>query len=309
MEFKRNKILSSYPWLKDKELPFVISADYDGLICASFLHHHFKWKLSGYYNFSSLWISENIRNNIDDLIWVDLNILSKKGKAIGGHIVSIDGEFPKGFKSSCNPNILANLNANNFELKFPFSTLIFLLWLFDIEIEKDLLARLLVLHSDSSWLKYQEYKHNANQWCDYLKKYNWRWLFQKVNSSTFERRIDEILYPELKKIGAVSSLSKLTSKKLNIKSRQFQFNPDWDEDVILNLFKLFGNKLKWTPPELPIIKYRLEGHRKKIELQDVKKYGLSSFLKSNNVFSYAITSPDTFNFTTFNKNYTYLKKS
>ena len=136
--------------------------------------------------------------------------------------------------------------------------------MFDIEIEKDLLARLLVLHSDSSWLKYQEYKHNANQWCDYLKKYNWRWLFQKVNSSTFERRIDEILYPELKKIGAVSSLSKLTSKKLNIKSRQFQFNPDWDEDVILNLFKLFGNKLKWTPPELPIIKHRLEGHRKKL---------------------------------------------
>ena len=302
MEFQRKKILSTYPWLVHKKLPFIISADYDGLICASFLHHHLGWELAGYYNLTSLWLSEKARKNSDNLIWVDLNILSTQGRAIGGHIVSPNGEFPKGFKSSCNPNIMANLNADRFKDKFPFSTLIFLLWLHDIQIEKELLARMLVLHSDASWLKYQEYGDNVNKWISGLENYDWKWLFQKANSVTFEKRIDEILYPELKKIGAVSGLSKLSSKRLNIKSRQFQFNPDWDEDIILNLFRLFGNKLKWTPPSLPQISHRIDGTREKISLSKVKEIGLSKFLKDNNIFSYAIPSPRIFNYTSFGNN-------
>ena len=302
MEFQRKKILSTYPWLVHKKLPFIISADYDGLICASFLHHHLGWELAGYYNLTSLWLSEKAKKNSDNLIWVDLNILSTQGRAIGGHIVSPNGEFPKGFKSSCNPNIMANLNADRFKDKFPFSTLIFLLWLHDIQIEKELLARMLVLHSDASWLKYQEYGDNVNKWISGLENYDWKWLFQKANSVTFEKRIDEILYPELKKIGAVSGLSKLSSKRLNIKSRQFQFNPDWDEDIILNLFRLFGNKLKWTPPSLPQINHRIDGTREKISLSKVKEIGLSKFLKDNNIFSYAIPSPRIFNYTSFGNN-------
>ena len=302
MEFKRNKILSTYPWLQERDLPFIISADYDGLICASFLHHHLDWELTGYYNLSSLWISEEAKKKSKNLIWVDLNILSTQGRAIGGHIVSLNGELPYGFKSSCNPNIIANLNANKFKDKFPFSTLIFLLWLHDIQIEKELLARMLVLHSDASWLKYQEYGENVNKWFNGLENYDWKWLFQKVNSITFEKRIDEILYPELKKIGAVSGLSKLSSKKLNIKSRQFQFNADWDEDIILNLFRLFGNTLKWTPPHLPQISHRIDGKRQKIALSKVKELGFSNFLKTNNIFSYAIPSPRILNYTSFGSN-------
>jgi hypothetical protein len=302
VEFQRKKILSTYPWLVHKKLPFIISADYDGLICASFLHHHLGWELAGYYNLTSLWLSEKAKKNSDNLIWVDLNILSTQGRAIGGHIVSPNGEFPKGFKSSCNPNIMANLNADRFKDKFPFSTLIFLLWLHDIQIEKELLARMLVLHSDASWLKYQEYGDNVNKWISGLENYDWKWLFQKANSVTFEKRIDEILYPELKKIGAVSGLSKLSSKRLNIKSRQFQFNPDWDEDIILNLFRLFGNKLKWTPPSLPQISHRIDGTREKIALSKIKEIGLSKFLKDNNIFSYAIPSPRIFNYTSFGNN-------
>jgi hypothetical protein len=302
VEFQRKKILSTYPWLVHKKLPFIISADYDGLICASFLHHHLGWELAGYYNLTSLWLSEKAKKNSDNLIWVDLNILSTQGRAIGGHIVSPNGEFPKGFKSSCNPNIMANLNADRFKDKFPFSTLIFLLWLHDIQIEKELLARMLVLHSDATWLKYQEYGENVNKWFSGLENYDWKWLFQKANSVTFEKRIDEILYPELKKIGAVSGLSKLSSKRLNIKSRQFQFNPDWDEDIILNLFRLFGNKLKWTPPSLPQISHRIDGTREKIALSKIKEIGLSKFLKDNNIFSYAIPSPRIFNYTSFGNN-------
>ncbi len=301
MQFSRKKVLSAYPWLAKKKLPFIISADYDGLICASFLHHFFKWELVGYYNLESLWLSKKAKEKRDNLIWVDLNILPRQGRAIGGHIISLNGEIPRGFKSSCNPNIMAGLNAEQFTDKFPFSTLIFLLWLHDIQIEKDLLARLLVLHSDATWLKIQEYPQNTKKWIESLSDYNWEWLFKKVDSYTFEKRIDEILYPELNEMGAVSGYSKLSSKKMKIKSREFKFNPDWDEDVALNLFNLFGNALKWTPPALPKIESRIDGIRTKISIDKVLSTGLSQFLKSHHVFSYAIPSPKIFNYTSFGK--------
>ena len=301
MIFNRNKLFSSFPWLKKKNLPMIVSADYDGLICASFLHHHLNWNLEGYYDLSSIWVSKKGIQSKKDLIWVDLNILPNQGRAIGGHIISISGEIPKGFQSSCNPNILAGITASEFHRKFSFSTLIYLLWLHNIEIKPDLQARLLVLHSDASWLKFQNYTENCTFWQDALTDYNWKWLFQKVNTQTFEKRIDEQLYPLLHKMDAISDKSKLKSTHLNIHSKQYQFNPDWDEDVILQLFNLFGKALGWTPPVLPHIIKSINGHRQKAPLALIKHTGLLNFLKENNVFSYAIPSPRILNFTSFGK--------
>ena len=72
---------------------------------------------------------------------------------------------------------------------------------------------------------------------------------------------------------------------MNIQSKQLQINPDWDEDIVLNLFDLFGNQMGWTPPQLPKITKCIKGVRKKISLHDVKKLGLSQFLIDNSVFS------------------------
>ena len=73
--------------------------------------------------------------NKKDLIWVDLNILPKSGKSLGGHIVSLNEDTPDGFTTSCNPNVLIQLNNTNFKDKFPFSTLIFLLWIYNKKID------------------------------------------------------------------------------------------------------------------------------------------------------------------------------
>ena len=90
MIFQRNKLFSKFPWLKQKHLPMIVSADYDGLICASFLHHHLNWQLEGYYDLTSIWVSEKGMQEKKNLVWVDLNILPKQGKTIGGHIISMD---------------------------------------------------------------------------------------------------------------------------------------------------------------------------------------------------------------------------
>ena len=299
MVFKQNEMFSQFPWIREKNLSMIISADYDGLICASLLHHHLNWQLEGYYDLNTIWITEKGIQEKQNLIWVDLNILPKQGKAIGGHIVSISGDISPGFQSSCNPNILAKITAREFQRKFPFSTLIYLLWLHNIEINNDVLARLLVLHSDATWLKYQQYPENSKYWEKLLPDYNWKGLFNGVNTKGFERRIDEDLYPLFQSMQAISGKSKLRSKHLNICSKQFQFNPDWDEDVILTLINLLGDTLGWTPPPIPSSLKSINGNRKKVPLALTKEIGISQFLKDNRVFSYAIPSPRIFNFTSF----------
>ena len=194
------------------------------------------------------------------------------------------------------PKVLGGIVSKK---KFPFSTLIYLLWLHNVEIKKDLLARLLVLHSDAAWLKYQHYRDNCKHWQKYLDDYNWKWLFQWVNTKTFEKRIDKELYPLLQTMQAVSGKSKLKSNHLNINSKQYQFNPDWDEDIILQLFNLFAKTIGWTPPNLPSISKSIKGTRQKAPLALIKQIGLTHFLKEKRVFSYAIPSPRIFNFTTF----------
>ena len=86
MVFQRNKLFSRFPWLKGKKLPMIVSADYDGLICASFLHHYLNWKLVGYYDLNTIWISEdgikekqNLTDEIKDCIQKTIN---PKGVAV-----------------------------------------------------------------------------------------------------------------------------------------------------------------------------------------------------------------------------------
>ena len=162
MEISRKDIITQFPWINEKNLHFIISSDYDGLICASFLHHHLNWKLAGYYNLETLWLSDSAIQNKSELIWVDLNILPTQGRTIGGHIVSIDDEIPKGFQTSCNPNILLKLTDKEFYQKFPFSTLLLLMWIHKIYPPNELVSKLLSLHADAVWLKCQHYSDNVS---------------------------------------------------------------------------------------------------------------------------------------------------
>jgi len=114
-------------------------------------------------------------------------------------------------------------------------------------------------------------------------------------------KVDQYLYPKLIHIGAISGFSRLVSNNLKIKSRECKFNPDWDGDIILKLFNLFAQNLKWTPPENPKIEQRIEGERFKFPLEHVKRIGLNKFIKQNNILSYAITNPNSFNYTVFKK--------
>ena len=299
MNFNQKDIFHKFSWLNEKNHKFIISADYDGLICAAFLHHYLNWELEGYYDFENIWISKEGIENKSDLIWVDLNILPSQGRAIGGHIITLDGAIPNGFKTSCNPNILAGISSQIFQYKYPFSTILFLFWLHKIVIPHDNFIKSILLHADAVWLKMQQYPKNTENWSEILSNFDWDYLIDFANSKIIEEVFDQKLYPYLIEMGAVSGKSKLQSKQRNIHSKEYKFNPDWDEDVILALLNLFADNFQWTPPKIPIIQKCITGERNKIPLSTVKKVGISKILTEHNVFSYAIPSPKIFNFTSF----------
>ena len=300
MIINRENIFKKFKWLKNKNNKFIISSDYDGLICASFLSHYLDWELAGYYNMEKIWLSQKALKHKKDLIWVDLNIVPKQGKAIGGHIAIYEKQLPSGLKTSCNLNILNELSQNHFDKKFPFSTLLFLSWLFKKPIPKNKIGNFLILHSDCTWMKIQKYSSNVTSWKNLLVDYDWDSLINQSNSISFEKNIDQHFYPLLSMYGAHTAFSKLTSKHLGIKSRECIINPDWDEDIILNLFDLFAEHLLWDPPTLPAISTIVKGEKFSIPLSKIKKVGLNKLIQNKKIFSYAITSPKTLKYTVFN---------
>ena len=300
MKIKRLEIIKKFPWLKEKKCQYIISSSYDGLICASFLNHFLNWELVGYYDFESVWISEKAKKNKKETIWVDLNILPIQGRALGGHIVAYDNEIPKGFDSSCNPNILVKLSSKDFQYKYPFSTIIFLMWLHNKQIIDNDDARFALLHADDVWLKFQKYNSNCKLWKNTLANYNWDNLFNNVNTKNFEKKVDQKYYPFFKSNNFFNQTGKIKSSYYNIISKQLWLNPDWEENIILNLFDYFGKVFEWTPPRLPIIDHRIDGVKDKIELIKIKEKGINHFIKKNKVFSYAITSTRTLSYTIFN---------
>ena len=74
MQINRKNIFKRYKWLNEKKRHFIISADYDGLICASFLNHYLDWNLSGFYDFNSIWLSKEAIDNKKDLAEIPDNI-------------------------------------------------------------------------------------------------------------------------------------------------------------------------------------------------------------------------------------------
>ena len=59
MILNRENIINKYPWINERGHQFIISSDYDGIICASLLNHFKGWELVGYYDMESIWISDN----------------------------------------------------------------------------------------------------------------------------------------------------------------------------------------------------------------------------------------------------------
>jgi hypothetical protein len=293
----RKTVIRSHPWLLDRDLPMIISTDEDGLLSAAFMHHHLGWKIAGYYDYNTLWLSQQARDQQEQLVWLDLDILSPDSRALGHHVLTLSSSIHETLDQICNPNLLAGIGVDRFTSKYPFSTIMFVLWIHNVALRRDLMARLLVLHADSTWLNVQCYSENCKEWEQQLPDYDWRWLFQKIDTEVFETRMNERLLSKIKNLRGYVEDHQLRSRHLSIPGGQIKFNPDWDIDIALGYLRIVGTHLKWSPPSLPDIIEGIEGKHTVMKLPKNADDDLPHQLQKQGIFSYAFTHHDTLNFT------------
>ena len=278
----------------------VISTGLDGLLAAAFLHHYLEWQVAGYYNGASLWLSDQALENREGLIWVDLDICRPKSRSIGHHILSPTGNIPSTLAQNCNPNLLAGIGADSPARRYPYSTIIFLLWLHNIPVQRNLVARLLVLHAKAVWMNLQREAGNCIQWQERLPGYDWAWLFSKVDTELFERRLRDQLYAPLQHLVSLEMSGRGRSRHLQLRNGQFSFNPDWDEDVILKLGGFIGTHLKWSPPHPPVLTRRIDAQLQTASLESFRDEDFPTSLVHRGVFSYTISPRNKVNFALIN---------
>lgn len=173
-DVSRQQVFRMFPWLTEKNLPMVTHNDFDGMLTALILHHVNGWKWVGVYDLKSIHLNQEMADLPKDCIFVDLDVSHKDFRSIGHHIL---GDEENG---SLNLNKLFGVDATNFSSKYPLSTAIFLMWLYDLRFE-DLspLAQTFLVHSDNVWQNYERYTENVENWLKHLGLYSVLQFFKR----------------------------------------------------------------------------------------------------------------------------------
>ena len=297
----RKDIFKRHPWLRDRQRPTIIFPGLDGMLSAAFLHHHLGWRVTGYFENQTLWLSPAAREEWNRLVWVDLDACRPGSRSIGHGVLALSEKVPAALKQCCNPNLLAGMGADRIATRYPFSTILFLLWLHDVPVRKSLVARLLVLAAGSVWINLRQDRENCLQWRERFPGYDWNWPFTLVEKELFERRMRDQLLAPLERLTGRPADGPVDNSRLGLPGLNLQFNPDWEEDLFLKVSAFAGTHLKWSPPRPPAISERIEGQRQTMALAEATRRNFPGNLIGKGAISYELTGADSLNFTAFPK--------
>jgi len=198
-----------------------------------------------------------------------------------------------------NPNLEMGICRQNFTKKYPFSTFVFLLWLFQFEKPLSETAISLFLHSDSVWINAQSYPKNIQRWLDWMPFPLLENALKKVDSSRFEQTIKNHLLRKFDAIQWNRKTGQKRSKYLLLETTQLQMNPDWDMVEIRKLFQFIARSFEWKNPSVPQTFRKIKGARCSAKTETIlqRHSDFSDWIAKESVFSYALPSFRTINFT------------
>lgn len=171
-------------WLRTRNRKMVISSDLDGILSGMLLSWLWGWKLVGFYDAKKLWLLEPFgktwRNG--EIAFVDHDINLRNVPSVGHHILQHSStlrslEHSATDTKSVNPNLLLDFTFLDFNHKYPFGTIHFLLCCYNAwkdlklyKIPKDFVP--LLLHVDSALKNAVLYQSNALDWLRWLGEVN-----------------------------------------------------------------------------------------------------------------------------------------
>lgn len=194
-------ILQKYPWITKENQNLIISPDSDGFLSALLLMNFFNAKVVGYYDCKIMLCKQDV--NPKDCTFVDLDIFCKDIKSVGHHMVCYNkNKKPDNWHHYDNCIQLNNLRdfdcQHNFQQKYPFATIHFLLSLLEnvknIEISSEAIVPL--LFSDGVCNNLFGYPENCLEWFTWLKANEngsllYDVFYKELPFSTVMSRMDE----------------------------------------------------------------------------------------------------------------------
>ena len=170
-------IIKRYPWIKSQNQKLIISPDSDGFLSALLLMNYFNAEVVGYYDCKVMVCEKNV--DPCDCTFVDLDIFCKDIKSVGHHMVCFNtNKKPDNWYHYDNCIQLNNLRnfdcQHNFQQKYPFATIHFLLSLLETvkPIEIGPKAIIPLLFSDGVCNNLFGYPENCLEWFQWLKADN-----------------------------------------------------------------------------------------------------------------------------------------
>lgn len=167
-------IIEKHPWIAKENQKLIISPDSDGFLSSLLLMNYFNAEVVGYYDCKVMLCAENI--NPRDCIFVDLDIFCRDIKSVGHHMVCFNKDKKPDnwyhYDNCIQLNNLRNFDCkHNFQQKYPFATIHFLLSLLetvkDIEIAPEAVVPL--LFSDGVCNNLFGYPENCLEWFKWMK--------------------------------------------------------------------------------------------------------------------------------------------
>ena len=155
--------------------------------CAACSHDGLGWRGSGYVEARTVWLARAARGGWSRLVWVDLDACRPGSRSIGHGVLALGEKVPAALRQCCNPNLLAGMGADRIITRYPFSTILFLLWLHDVPVRKSLVARLLVLAAGSVWINLHQDREDCLLWRERLPVFDLNWCVTRVGQMLFKR--------------------------------------------------------------------------------------------------------------------------
>lgn len=169
-----HSIIKRYPWIKGENQKLIISPDSDGFLSSLLLTNYFNAEVVGYYDCKVMLCDKNV--DPKECTFVDLDIFCRDIKSVGHHMVCYNKDKKPNnwfnYDNCIQLNNLRNFDSkHNFQQKYPFATIHFLLSLLEtvkkIEISPEAIVPL--LFSDGVCNNLFGYPENCLEWFDWLR--------------------------------------------------------------------------------------------------------------------------------------------
>ena len=194
-----DEILSTYPWIAERDRFCVLSPDSDGLLCGLFMAAVRNWKVVGFYDDKVSVINKDYKN--EDIVFLDGEIFREQAKSMGHHMVCLTNRkralLERNFRNCIQPNLLRNYDGKqNFRLKYPLASIHMLVSIIayadkntnPITLTGDAIAPL--FFTDGVFNVLFSYPENVLNWLSYLRiNENWnplKSIFENTQYSVFD---------------------------------------------------------------------------------------------------------------------------